>query len=136
MLSQIAFVINGSDANVPYGVGGIGTGRSGGMPGQCNTALKTNVILFGPTGGIGHTPGFARGDSFPELNPERYVLNAIRDQTAKRKESDPAGDHPIGRCPPRGSLRRRRRVDNNGPQPTERSETPGRWERFISDLQS
>ncbi len=45
VLSQIAFVVNGSDANVPYGVGGIGTGRSGGMPGQCNTALKTNTNI-------------------------------------------------------------------------------------------
>ncbi len=45
------------------------------------TALKTNVILFD---GVprGHTPGFARGDSFPELNPEGYVLRAVRDQLA------------------------------------------------------
>jgi mono/diheme cytochrome c family protein len=46
VLSQIAFVVNGSDANVPYGVGGIGTGRSGGMPGQCNVALKTNTSIL------------------------------------------------------------------------------------------
>src|ERR671932_349896 len=34
------------------------------------SALKTNVILFGDDSARGHTPGFARGDSFPELNPE------------------------------------------------------------------
>jgi galactonate dehydratase len=44
------------------------------------SALKTNVILFQHGEPRGHVPGFARGDSFPELNPERYVLEAIRDQ--------------------------------------------------------
>ena len=39
------------------------------------TALKTNVLLLDddPRGPRGHVPGFARGDSFPELNPERYA---------------------------------------------------------------
>src|SRR5262249_15110969 len=41
-----------------------------------------NIILFGNGGARGHTPGFARGDSFPELNPERYVLDAVREQLA------------------------------------------------------
>ena len=34
----------------------------------------------------GHTPGFARGESFPELNPERYVLKAVREQLAAFRE--------------------------------------------------
>jgi galactonate dehydratase len=50
------------------------------------SALKTNVILFANGSASGHTPGFARGDSFPELNPERYALNAIRDQLAAFRE--------------------------------------------------
>jgi L-alanine-DL-glutamate epimerase-like enolase superfamily enzyme len=51
------------------------------------SALKTNVILFDGNGGVrGHTPGFARGESFPELNPERYVLDAIRLQLAAFRE--------------------------------------------------
>jgi L-alanine-DL-glutamate epimerase-like enolase superfamily enzyme len=47
--------------------------------------LKTNVLLFD---GVprGHVPGFARGDSFPELNPERYAVDAIRDQLAAFRE--------------------------------------------------
>ena len=50
------------------------------------TALKTNVTLFSDGESRGHSPGFARGDSFPELNPERYVLNAIREQLAAFRE--------------------------------------------------
>jgi galactonate dehydratase len=53
------------------------------------TGLKTNVLLLGaddPRGPRGHTPGFARGDSFPELNPERYAIDAIRDQLAAFRE--------------------------------------------------
>jgi L-alanine-DL-glutamate epimerase-like enolase superfamily enzyme len=49
------------------------------------SALKTNIVLF-DNHPRGHTPGFARGDSFPELNPERYALNAIRDQLAAFRE--------------------------------------------------
>jgi galactonate dehydratase len=44
------------------------------------SALKTHVILFRDGEARGHVPGFARGESFPELNPEHYVLQAIRDQ--------------------------------------------------------
>src|SRR5262249_50457896 len=46
---------------------------------------KSNVLLFD---GVprGHVPGFARGDSFPELNPERYAVDAIRDQLAAFRE--------------------------------------------------
>jgi L-alanine-DL-glutamate epimerase-like enolase superfamily enzyme len=52
------------------------------------TGLKTNVLLLDgdPRGPRGHTPGFARGDSFPELNPERYAVKAIRDQLAAFRE--------------------------------------------------
>ncbi|HEX2186404.1 MAG TPA: mandelate racemase/muconate lactonizing enzyme family protein, partial [Chloroflexota bacterium] len=46
------------------------------------SALKTNVLLHGDGRPRGHTPGFARGDSFPELNPERYDINAFREQLA------------------------------------------------------
>ena len=51
------------------------------------TALKTNVLLLGDGNPRGHTPGFARGDSFPELNPERYAIRAIRDQLAAFREA-------------------------------------------------
>jgi len=53
------------------------------------TGLKTNVLLLedgDSRGPRGHVPGFARGDSFPELNPERYALDAIRDQLAAFRE--------------------------------------------------
>jgi L-alanine-DL-glutamate epimerase-like enolase superfamily enzyme len=46
------------------------------------SALKTNIVLFDRDNPRGHTPGFARGESFPELNPERYVLTAAREQLA------------------------------------------------------
>src|SRR5688572_294816 len=56
------------------------------------TALKTNVLLFDdPRGPRGHTPGFARGDSFPELNPERYAVEAVREQLAAFREGAGAG---------------------------------------------
>src|SRR4051794_40122692 len=45
------------------------------------TGLKTNIILFDGTP-RGHVPGFARGEGFPELNPDRNVVNAIKDQLA------------------------------------------------------
>ena len=48
--------------------------------GRGYSALKTNVLILEDGNPRGHAPGFARGDSFPELNPERRVLNAIRDQ--------------------------------------------------------
>jgi L-alanine-DL-glutamate epimerase-like enolase superfamily enzyme len=51
------------------------------------SALKTNIILFDGIGVVhGHTPGFARGESFPELNPERYALDAVRAQLAAFRE--------------------------------------------------
>ncbi len=48
-------------------------------------ALKTNVFLLGDQPRL-HAPGFARGDHFPELNAERNVLRAIRDQLAAFRE--------------------------------------------------
>ena len=54
---------------------------------QGYTALKTNVLLLGDDDPRGHIPGFARGDSFPELNPERYAVNAIKDQLAAFRQA-------------------------------------------------
>jgi galactonate dehydratase len=45
------------------------------------TGLKTNVILFDGSA-RGHVPGFARGESFPELNPDRKFIDAIKEQLA------------------------------------------------------
>jgi galactonate dehydratase len=45
------------------------------------TGLKTNVILFDGSA-RGHVPGFARGDGFPALNPDRYAIDAIKSQLA------------------------------------------------------
>jgi len=50
------------------------------------TALKTNVFILGSDPYL-HSPGFARrGPGFPELNAERYVLKALRDQLAAFRE--------------------------------------------------
>ena len=49
------------------------------------TALKTNVLLLGDNPRA-HNPGFARGESFPELNADRHVLRAVRDQLAAFRE--------------------------------------------------
>ncbi len=49
------------------------------------TALKTNVLLLGDDPRA-HVPGFARGESFPELNPDRHVLRAAREQLAAFRE--------------------------------------------------
>lgn len=51
------------------------------------TALKTNVLLLGDDDPRGHIPGFARGESFPELNPERYAVDAIKDQLAALRQA-------------------------------------------------
>jgi L-alanine-DL-glutamate epimerase-like enolase superfamily enzyme len=50
------------------------------------SALKTNVILLDNDNPRGHIPGFARGEGFPQLNAERFVLKAIRDQLAAFRE--------------------------------------------------
>lgn len=50
------------------------------------TALKTNIFILG-TDPYLHSPGFARrGPGYPELNAERYVLDALRDQLAAFRE--------------------------------------------------
>jgi galactonate dehydratase len=49
------------------------------------SALKTNLCLFDGEA-RGHGPGFARGDLFPELNAERHLLAAMRDQLAAFRE--------------------------------------------------
>jgi L-alanine-DL-glutamate epimerase-like enolase superfamily enzyme len=49
------------------------------------SALKTNVFLLDERPRL-HSPGFARNEGFPELNAERHVLRAIRDQLAAFRE--------------------------------------------------
>ena len=50
------------------------------------SALKTNVFVLGAEPYL-HSPGFARrGPGFPELNAERHVLDAVRDQLAAFRE--------------------------------------------------
>jgi galactonate dehydratase len=53
--------------------------------GKGYTALKTNVLLLGDSP-RGHVPGFARGAGFPELNADRSVIRAVRDQLAAFRE--------------------------------------------------
>jgi L-alanine-DL-glutamate epimerase-like enolase superfamily enzyme len=50
------------------------------------SALKTNIILLDNDDPRGHIPGFARGEGFPQLNAERFVLKAVRDQLAAFRE--------------------------------------------------
>jgi L-alanine-DL-glutamate epimerase-like enolase superfamily enzyme len=45
------------------------------------TALKTNVLILGDDP-RGHVPGFARGEGFPALNADRYVIDAAKDLLA------------------------------------------------------
>jgi galactonate dehydratase len=49
------------------------------------TALKTNVFVLGADPHL-HSPGFARRGCFPELNAERSVLNAVREEMAAFRE--------------------------------------------------
>jgi galactonate dehydratase len=50
------------------------------------TALKTNVFVLGREPYL-HSPGFARrGPGYPELNAERYVLKAVREEMAAFRE--------------------------------------------------
>src|SRR5438552_6759461 len=49
------------------------------------TALKTNVLLLGRQPYL-HSPGFARKGSFPELNADRHVLGALREELAAFRE--------------------------------------------------
>jgi L-alanine-DL-glutamate epimerase-like enolase superfamily enzyme len=54
------------------------------------TALKTNVFILKPPAGTApylHSPGFARPRvSFPELNADRHVLAAVREELAAFRE--------------------------------------------------
>jgi len=53
------------------------------------TALKTNVFVLGGERPYLHSPGFARNPDmpgFPELNADRRVLAAVRDQLAAFRE--------------------------------------------------
>jgi len=49
------------------------------------SALKTNVLLLGDNPRA-HVPGFGRSAGFPELNADRAVLRAIRDELAAFRE--------------------------------------------------
>jgi galactonate dehydratase len=49
------------------------------------TALKTNVFVLGQDPYL-HSPGFARRGSFPELNADRHVLTALREELAAFRE--------------------------------------------------
>ena len=54
------------------------------------TALKTNVLLLGDNARA-HVPGFARGAGFPELNPDRHLLDAIAAQLAAFRQGAGSG---------------------------------------------
>src|SRR5919109_4149313 len=49
------------------------------------TALKTNVFVLGKDPYL-HSPGFARRGCFPELNADREVLSALREEPAAFRE--------------------------------------------------
>ena len=75
------------------------------------TGLKTNIILFDGTP-RGHVPGFARGESFPELNPDRKFVDAIKEQLAAFRSAGvdlPILVAPIGVDSARGVIKAFRR---------------------------
>ena len=49
-------------------------------------ALKTNVLLLGDGDPRVRNGGFGRGDGYPDLNPDRYVLDALRTELAAFRE--------------------------------------------------
>ncbi len=49
-------------------------------------ALKTNVLLLGDGNPRVRNGGFGRGDGYPDLNAERYVLDALRAELAAFRE--------------------------------------------------
>ena len=55
------------------------------VAGSGYTAMKTNVFLLDENPQL-HCPGFCRGDGFPELNADRDVIGAMRDQLAAFRE--------------------------------------------------
>jgi galactonate dehydratase len=50
------------------------------------SALKTNIFMFGEDGPYMHQPGFGRAQGWPELNPSRAVISALRDELAAFRE--------------------------------------------------
>ena len=50
------------------------------------TALKTNVLLLGDGNPRVRNGGFGRGDGYPDLNADRYVLDAVRAELAAFRE--------------------------------------------------
>jgi len=50
------------------------------------SALKTNVLLLGDGDPRVRNGGFGRGDGYPDLNPDRYVLDAVRAELAAFRE--------------------------------------------------
>jgi hypothetical protein len=49
-------------------------------------ALKTNVLLLGDGNPRVRGGGFGRGDGYPDLNADRYVLDALRSELAAFRE--------------------------------------------------
>ncbi|MCP5150656.1 MAG: mandelate racemase/muconate lactonizing enzyme family protein [Ectothiorhodospiraceae bacterium] len=49
------------------------------------SALKTNIFLFDGEARM-HMPGFARAGGWPELNPDRKMIRAMREQLAAMRE--------------------------------------------------
>ena len=50
------------------------------------SALKTNVLLLGDDEPRVRNGGFGRGDGYPDLNADRYVLEALRHELAAFRE--------------------------------------------------
>jgi L-alanine-DL-glutamate epimerase-like enolase superfamily enzyme len=50
------------------------------------SALKTNVLLLGDGEPQVRNGGFGRGDGYPDLNADRYVLEALRNELAAFRE--------------------------------------------------
>ena len=57
------------------------------------TGLKTNILLLGDNPS-GYAPGFARSIGFPELNADRAILDAAKEQLAAFREGRPGDGHP------------------------------------------
>jgi L-alanine-DL-glutamate epimerase-like enolase superfamily enzyme len=49
-------------------------------------ALKTNVLLLSDANPRVRNGGFGRGDGYPDLNPDRYVLDALRAELTAFRE--------------------------------------------------
>ncbi len=50
------------------------------------SALKTNVLLLNDGNPRVRNAGFGKGDGYPDLNPDRYVLKAMREELAAFRE--------------------------------------------------